>query len=82
MHPNWKPCKAPSEKCCVTLILIASLVEACEVGKLFACYLAVSTTPALAKRGMRERFHAHVVAHFNQLAPCLVVTSNIIALGC
>ena len=82
MHPNWKPCKAPSEKSGVTLILVASLVEAREVGKLLASYLAVSAFPTFAKRNMCERFHAHVVAHFNQLAPCLVVTSNIIALGC
>ena len=82
MHTNWKPCEAPSEKSGVTLILVAPLVEAREVGKLLARYLAVSALPTLAKRDVCERFHAHVVAHFNQLAPRLVVAPNIIALGC
>ncbi len=82
MHPNWKPSKAPSEKSCVTLILVASFVEAREVGKLLACYLAISALPTFAKRNMCKRLHAHVVAHFNQLAPCLMIAPNIIALGC
>ena len=82
MHANWETCKAPSEKSCVTLILVASLVEAREVGKLLARYLAVSALPTFAKRNVCKRFYAHVVTHFNQLAPCLVISPNIIALGC
>ena len=82
MHANWKTCEAPSEKSCVTLILVASLVESREVGKLLARYLSVSALPAFAKRDVCKRFHAHVVAHLNQLAPRLMIAPNIIALGC
>ena len=82
MHANWKTCEAPSEQSGVTLILVASLVEAREVGKLLARYLAVSALPAFAKRNVRKRFHSHVVAYFNQLAPRLMVAPDIIPLGC
>lgn len=82
MHANWETCKAPSEKSCVTLILVASLVETREVGKLLARYLAVSALPTFAKRNVCKRFHAHVVAHFNKLAPRLMIAPDVIALGC
>ena len=82
MHANWKPCEAPSEKSGVTLILVASLVEAREVGKLLARYLSVSALPAFAKRDVRKCLHTHVVAHLYQLAPRLMIAPNIIALGC
>lgn len=82
MHANWETCKAPSEKSGVALILVASLVEAREVGKLLARYLAVSALPTFAKRNVRKRLHTHVVAHLNQLAPRLMISPNIIALGC
>lgn len=81
-HTNWKTCEVPSEKSGVTLILIASLIEACEVGKLLARYLSVRALPALAKRDVRKSLHTHVVAHFYKLAPCFMIAPNIIALGC
>lgn len=82
IHPNRKTSEMPREKGCIALVLIASLVEVREVGKLLARYLAVCSAPTFAKRNMRKRFNAHVLAHFNQLAPCLVITPDIITLGC
>ena len=81
-HPNRKPREAPSEKSGVALILVASLIESREVGKLLARYLPVGALPAFAKRNVCKCLHTHMVAHFNQLAPRLMISPNIIALGC